>query len=810
LVLLVSLVFNTIFNAVRINLLSFENSALRLLRKTEKLSKKAQTFDEKKALMKLGMNNINGFCYRFDEHINEAICENDGIGKAKVQKEIKGFSFEFNGDDAVKFKPKKGKFILEGGLLKFEHTIDEYLQNVGDLNIVKDSIGEIELRIKLKKAKEVKLGWSKYSYAKWWDWRETGTITIYTHPDDKFHIYRINTKDAFKNPFYLKHGDRIKKVFLLLSDATNDKVEIDYIRFIPKREKYSRKLYDETYETIDKQRRKVLYINTPLCLRYVLDIPEGEPFLKFGMGILEENDPVKFRVMVKRQNLQKVLFSREIINADEWHDAKIDLSNWSGKSVEILFQTDSTKGNIAFWSNPVIYTPAKQRLNVIIVLEDALRADHMSCYGYFRETTPVKDKFIKNGVLFLNAFSQTTKTGSSCPTIMTSLYSTATGVWSSSDMLDCKYLTLAEIMRSQGFATASFILNGNAGAWNGLHQGFSNLFDVETIGWRAEKIYGGKKLYEWLESNIDRNFFIYLHLLDPHCPYNPPPPFDSWYRQMPLGNILLKKLEHVDPKWIKAPTLEGRRLLYDGEIRYNDFYFERFLEKLREYKLLHDTLIIFIADHGEHLGEHGLWSHNPPGYIQVLHVPLLMVYPKRLPKDVKIIQPVQLIDIMPTVLELANIDKVNLLIEGDSLLPLVHGERLRFWSDRLCISEEVSLKKNKDDKNEWASVFYKNWHIINSKELKDGLSKLMGRFSQRNTKFSFTMRVFDYFKDKEEKRYMNSFLLDPFFRYRIKRFMRQFQENNMAIWKALTKHTKEIIRYDPEELERLRALGYLQ
>lgn len=271
----------------------------------------------------------------------------------------------------------------------------------------------------------------------------------------------------------------------------------------------------------------------------------------------------------------------------------------------------------------------------------------------------------------------------------------------------------------------------------------------------------------------------------------------------------MSKNTTFDPEWVKTPTLEGRRLLYDGEIQYNDSCFERFLGKLDEYKLLDNTLIILMADHGEHLGEHGLWSHHPPGYIQVLHVPLIMVSPGKIPKRLKVSQPVQLIDIMPTVLDFASIDKSGLLLEGDSLQPLLQATNPAFWNNRLCISEEV-CQKHKDDKNEWASIFYKNWHIINSKELKDDLSKLMKGLDENLLRNFFTMRIFDYLKDKKEEHYLDNFLLSVFLKKRVERFIRKLQDNNMAIWKALTKNTERIIRYNPKETEQLRALGYLQ
>jgi hypothetical protein len=177
---------------------------------------------------------------------------------------------------------------------------------------------------------------------------------------------------------------------------------------------------------------------------------------------------------------------------------------------------------------------------------------------------------------------------------------------------------------------------------------------------------------------------------------------------------------------------------------------------------------------------------------------------------------------MPTILDLANIDRDNLLIEGYSLVSLIYGKDLNFWDNRLSFSEEV-VYRNKDDKNEWSSVFYKNWHILNSNKIRDDLfshilkPKEIGddllKQLQSNRKIYdtfFTTRVFNYSKDKEEEHYLDSSFSDMFFNYKVKRFVRELQENNMAIWKALTEDTKRIIKFDPEVAERLRGLGYLQ
>ncbi len=446
------------------------------------------------------------------------------------------------------------------------------------------------------------------------------------------------------------------------------------------------------------------------------------------------------------------------------------------------------------------------------MLEDSLRADRLSCYGYQRKTTPVKDAFAKTGVVFFNAFSQATYTRASYSSFMTSLYPAATNVWNISEQLDNHHLTLAEIMRSQGFATASFTQNIHTGPYAGNHQGFSTLVDGEAIGHRAYSVYGGTAMRQWLDMNADRNFFLYLHLTDPHAPYSPTAKIVAPYKNSSIGGTKrVQKNDLYDPDWLHHPTVESRRFLYDEEISFNDLCFRNMLTRLKKDNLLEDTMIVFISDHGEHLAEHSLlWGHQPPGYIQVLHVPLIVVYPKKLPYDKKIIQPVQLLDIMPTILDIADINKGNLLLEGDSLLPLINGENPDYWNNRLCISEEVRFKRGKP--NVYGSIFYRNWHILNSEDLNDNWSNQARKFSKDLYENLFRIRVFNPTKDMNEHYDHPNFLFDFYFNNRVNCFMQELRKHNINIWKNLkgTEHDERAIKYDQDALDQLRSLGYIE
>jgi arylsulfatase A-like enzyme len=763
-----------------------KENAKRLLARSQTLYKRAQTFKQAEVLKSIGKSPVNGYYYRFDDHLDKAKIDLSTL-KSPAEPDIS--NIEFAEKERIQFQSKGEKFSVGNGILRIDHQAGAYFET--DVDIPFDDVGEIEIKAKHKKGKLLRFGWSWRRQAKN-PWRGARFIDVDVIPRNKFYIYTIKMEE-------LPRKRPVQKLYLSASDKEGDIVEIDYIRFISKKARYLRRPMGTAYETIRNEMRKVLFSQTPLSITYELETP-GNSFLTFGMGIIEENNPVTFEVLIDGGN---TIFSRKIISAGRWEDARIDMSSYAGQRIQITFKTGSSQNNIAFWSNPILYTPAIEKFNIIIVLEDALRADHMSCYGYHRPTTPVKNIFAKKGILFLNSFAQATKTRPSCPATMTSLYPTATGVWKYFERLHENYLTLAEILRHAGFRTASFIENGNAGPASGLHQGFSNLYKIFGQNNKTRNLYG-RQVIDWIKKQNESNCFLYLHLTDPHGPYDPPENNRHWYNESTSNKngrtssttkedrrgrnkIELAVNGEFDPSWITSPTQAGRRARYDDEIRNNDFYFEGFLNNLKELNLLEHTLIIFISDHGEHLGEHNLWGHHPPGFIQVIKTPMIMVYPKKLPRNLVITEPVQNIDILPTILELAGIDNKNLLLAGDSLLPLIYGKKTDFWNNRIIVSDEVHYRKARNDRRALASIIYNGTHILSSDK--------------------HPMRRFDYLFDKEETA---GAALPPGLKEYWKSFIRKLQANNFAIWQTITKNKPGKIKYNPKTIKHLKSLGYVQ
>ena len=785
---------------------AFHSSAARLLERSSQIRKQARPGYQNEVLASLPSNLLNGAFLRLDNQLPAAASMRASAvtkDNASVRAES-GFEFDQPGQAAMALQPGDRNLPPENGVLRVRCKDGEYLTNSGDLRIPNDEIAEVIIRARADKGTMMRFGWRRNSDPIPPDSGESNlwyySIDVNLIADNKYHSYVINARNIFK--WGLAPKDEVRRILLRPSDAEGAIAEIDYIRFVPKLAKYSGRPYGTTYESFAEEMRPAIYMLPGNTVEYSVKIPDDSPTLDLGTAILFDQDPIDFRVTIHDGNRQRQLYKGVVSRADSWNDVRIDLSDWAGMQVRLSMHASGSGKNVAFWSNPLISSQPRKRFNVVIVLEDCLRADRLSVYGYGRQTSPIKEKLFENaGVLFLNAVSQETKTKPSVASMMTSLLPSVTGVWQSSDQLSDNYLTMAEVMRSQGFITAAFIQNDFSGPNAGIHQGFSQFYHGNSAGKKTEAIFDGA-LPKWLEKNRERNFFLYLHILDPHGPYNPPSPYDSWYRES-TGKDKPVPRWYLDPKWNSNPTAEGRRLLYDGEVRHNDAVIARLIDMLSSLRIDRDTLIIFTADHGEHLGEHGgVWEHHPPGYRQVIGVPLMFLYPERFDQGKRIAETVQLADIMPTVLELAGISRDKILMQGDSLVDLIEGRNLSFWRERISVSEEVT-DMSKGQMHTWGSFLYHNWHLISTKTVpRIGGVLLPG---------ALWMGVIDYEQDPNEAGYELSFLPDLYVRWAYARLMRRLQSNSVEAYKAWTKgESGDTYALDPDAVNRLRSIGYLK
>lgn len=333
--------------------------------------------------------------------------------------------------------------------------------------------------------------------------------------------------------------------------------------------------------------------------------------------------------------------------------------------------------NVGIFIEGKINTP--KGTNIILISVDTLRADHLGCYGYKKETSPNLDKFASESLLFEYCFSHAPVTGSSCASILSGFLPHETKVYRNMP-LPLSVNTIAEILRNYGYKTIAVVSNYVLHKRRGYEQGFDLYNDkmdekelTRHIPERTAKNTTDCAI-EFLKKYQKNKFFLWIHYQDPHGPYTPPLTFNTIFYNQSEPSF---KVDFNDTLSGKNGIPSHQKLgenqdfnyyvsQYDGEIRYFDEHFKRVIEALKELKLYEDSLIMFTADHGEGMGEHNyFFAHGEYLYNSLIHVPLIVKYEEGyigIKKDY-----VKHIDIIPTLLKITGI-KTNLNLRGQNLL----------------------------------------------------------------------------------------------------------------------------------------------
>lgn len=291
--------------------------------------------------------------------------------------------------------------------------------------------------------------------------------------------------------------------------------------------------------------------------------------------------------------------------------------------------------------------------NVVLYLVDTLRADRLGCYGEPRPVSPRLDAFAAEAVLFEDALSQSSWTKASMASVLTGLIPSAHGVNGPRDRLPEDLPTLTRILHRAGYRTAAVVANSFVTEPFGFAEGFDHFVYLPDLARSREVM---DRVEAWLEAAAGdgRPFFLYVHSIDPHAPYDPPPDlrrrFAPRVEDPEAGSVAaLYELVRGAPP---APETAGDLgALYAAEIAAEDRQLGRFLDLLQGRGLYDDSLILFTSDHGEAFSEHGSWSHGQTLYAEVLRVPLLLRLPGGEGAGRRIPAPVQGVDLLPTVLD---------------------------------------------------------------------------------------------------------------------------------------------------------------
>lgn len=335
----------------------------------------------------------------------------------------------------------------------------------------------------------------------------------------------------------------------------------------------------------------------------------------------------------------------------------------------------------------------KKGLNVLFITVDTLRADHLGSYGYVRDTSPNTDKLAKEGILFSQAVVQWPKTRPSLTSMLTSTYGYYNGEIRFNDLrrkVNSHLVLLPEILKNASYNTVAIVSNGNLAAEYNFNQGIDTHIEVWREHKNKEANYVTEYALSWLKENSSRGkFFMWIHYVDPHAKYQPPEPYHEMYvgdkfyygsKTIPINNNHHEERnKDMGGIWPERQLGNHQELdyyiaQYDAEIRYTDENVGKVLDAVKALGLSDNTIIIFTADHGESLGEHDYYfDHGRLPYDTCVRVPLIIKVPG-LKSGIKVIDhPVELIDMMPTVLDILSIP-VNKEAQGKSLLPLMLGD----------------------------------------------------------------------------------------------------------------------------------------
>jgi arylsulfatase A-like enzyme/cytochrome c-type biogenesis protein CcmH/NrfG len=313
-------------------------------------------------------------------------------------------------------------------------------------------------------------------------------------------------------------------------------------------------------------------------------------------------------------------------------------------------------GGLAFLVLP-LQTQTDSRPNLVLVSIDTLRADHLGCYGYKLIQTPHIDRLAGEGVRFNTVVCQVPLTLPSHCTILTGTYPAYHGVRDNVGYkLPESRTTLATILKTQGYQTAAFIgayvLNSKFGLSRGFDyyddqiagsSGLGPVVNLNSVERRAGEVVS--RTTSWMDAHPRTPFFVWIHLYDPHDPYEPPSPFKEKYKERP----------------------------YDGEIAYVDQELGRFLEFLKQKGLYEKTVVVLVSDHGESFGEHQEWTHGYFIYDTTLLVPLIVKPIEKGLTGRSVAEQVSLVDVVPTVLQLLDLPRPAEL-QGQGMLGLMLGK----------------------------------------------------------------------------------------------------------------------------------------
>ncbi len=295
--------------------------------------------------------------------------------------------------------------------------------------------------------------------------------------------------------------------------------------------------------------------------------------------------------------------------------------------------------------------------NVVLISLDAVRADHLPFYGYERDTAPALTALAAKGAVFENSYSQAPSTVATHGSLFTGRYPFRHGMYAHGHYLKEKEHTLAEYLGNHGYRTFAIASSVRFEPTSGYPQGFETYETLYRLKKNERSARVTELALEHAEMDDSKPFFAFLHYFDAHAPYAAPEPYRKlWHPGLPVPrpeDTVEFAMRHRWPRTdVDLKVIDYLRALYDGALRYQDESVGRLFEGLEAIPGGRPTLWIVTADHGEEFKEHGYLTHSHYLHEELVRVPLVMVLPGVIEAGHRIREPIQTVDLFPTIVEL--------------------------------------------------------------------------------------------------------------------------------------------------------------
>jgi arylsulfatase A-like enzyme len=625
---------------------------------------------------------------------------------------------------------------------------------------------------------------------------------------------------------------RAQQIVIRPTDAANATFEIESLRVITRTEHLASTPSGVGWQGMSDVFRESLVSRSPETLKFDLQLPE-RAWLDLAVGTIDDL-PATFRVSVAGDGSsgERVLLDHTVTTPFRWERQPIDLGAFGGRRVQLSFSVVADAPGIpGFWGTPVIRTRSTAASTatprgVILIQADTLRPDHLGLYGHKRDTAPFLSRLASSSAVFQNTYAQAGWTKVSTPSIMTSLYPSTHGVATIDDRLPASATTIAEVYHAAGYATLSLSSVVFTGQYTNLHQGFEELHELTSVAdsggpfsSKTSREYVDRAS-DWIERHRDTPFFVYLHVFDPHSPYEPRRPYAAMWADRSKREEHIKQREALR-KVIANPFFKGRGMAtreemlkagidpaayiaydkdwYDSSIRGLDAELERFFERLRMSGLDENVAVVFLSDHGEEFHDHGRMWHGQSAYGEMVRVPLIVHWPGHITPR-RLDEPVELIDVMPTLLDISGLASPD-GIQGQSLMPLFEANggntpgtvaAANGWRHRpVIIEKRPEGERGFPNASEAFAIIDGQWKLIHNTVREPGRPEF---------------ELFDVAHDPFDQKNLAD--QHPDVVQRLAKAVEGFR--SMAAAARLKPDSEATGNMTPEQLQRLRSLGYIR